>query len=151
MHCHPLFTRCSCQKMAISKNLKCWQMDGISESRNHRISDMLKTVYPAKTLFCRGYKNGLSVLAHPPRISRWLAKTESSYMDERQFQFQFLISDVVIDRKDKKKAIFLDVHQIIFYVIVYPEGSITGWIKYSILFYQWNNTWLKLEQLWWNF
>ena len=28
---------------------------GITESWNHRITDMLKTVYPPKTLFCRGY------------------------------------------------------------------------------------------------
>ena len=29
----------------------------LSEWRIQRMTDMLKTVYPAKTLFCRGYKN----------------------------------------------------------------------------------------------
>ena len=29
----------------------------LTESQNFRILDMLKTVYPTKTVFCGGYKN----------------------------------------------------------------------------------------------
>ena len=38
----------------LSKNLKCWQKDGITEFRNHGILDMLKTVYPLKLCFAGG-------------------------------------------------------------------------------------------------
>ena len=38
-----------------SKNLKCKQKNRISESWNHRISDVLKPVYTPKTPFCGGY------------------------------------------------------------------------------------------------
>ena len=33
-----------------------WRNDGITESRNHGMTDRLKTVYPPKTSFCGGYK-----------------------------------------------------------------------------------------------
>ena len=38
------------------KVINTLNVDGITESWSHWITDMLKTVYPTKTMFCRGYK-----------------------------------------------------------------------------------------------
>ena len=55
----------------------------MTESRNHRMTDRLKTVYPPKTTFCGGYKNNLRIISKPHAYLQTMSKTPVKFKKNR--------------------------------------------------------------------